>query len=165
LLFIGLAASIVGCADSKPLSDASASSDMGPVSVELGWGSRPFEEVPAVGGDAPLVHGPQGGFHILGRLRMRGLSPDVYVSFRLSPAEGGALVNDPLDRVRRIDGRGLTRVGDAWESSAAELVVLTAIRGPGEVDGRRFRWEVVVEEAGTGRVATAAREVTIVDAP
>ncbi len=138
--------------------DAAAS-----IPLELGTGRTTYETVPPFGATMELVHGPQGGYHIYGRYRFSGFAPDVYVSFRVTPAEGGAPINNADDRVRRIEQRGLQRAGDGWECSFAELVILTAIHGPADVVGRRFRLEVFIRSAATGQVATTEREITIVD--
>lgn len=138
--------------------DASAA-----IPLELGTGRMAYEVVPPFGATAELVHGPQGGYHIYGRYRFSGFAPDVYVSFRVTPAEGGAPLNNPEDRVRRLDQRGLQHAGSAWECAFPELVILTAIHGPADVVGRRFRWEIFVRSAATGQIATTEREITIVD--
>lgn len=143
---------------SAPTYDAAVS-----IPLELGTGRLAYETLPPFGASVGLVHGQQGGYHIYGRYRFSGFAPDVYVSFRLTPAEGGAPLNDPTDRVRRIEQRGLRRAGDGWESAYAELVILTQIHGPAEVVGRRFRLEIFVRSAATGQIATTEREVTIVE--
>jgi hypothetical protein len=148
----------VGPAAAPSAYDASVS-----IPLELGTGQASFEAVPPFGGRVELIHGPQGGYHIYGRYRFSGFAPDVYVSFRVTPAEGGAPLNNATDRVRRIDQRGLVRAGSAWECASPELVILTAIPGPADVVGRRYRWEVFVRSAATGQIATAEREVTIED--
>jgi len=145
-------------APTPPSYDASAS-----IPLELGTGRTAYEAVPPSGANVELVHGPQGGYHIYGRYRFSDFAPDVYVNFRLTPAEGGAALNNPDDRVRRIEQRGLQRAGDAWECAFPELVILTTIRGPADVVGRRFRLELFLRSAATGQIATTEREITIVD--
>lgn len=145
---------------SPPLADH----DAGPVPyVELGTGQAAFEELPPRGGRVELVHGPQGGFHFYGRYRFLDLEPDVYVTFRVTPADGGSPINDPTERFHRLDGRGLQRAGDGWEAVGPELVIVRVTQGPADVVGRRYRWEVFVEGAASGRVTSDTREVTIVD--
>lgn len=135
--------------------------------VELGSGQDRFEDLPRSGGRAELVHGPQGGWHIYGRVRLRGIPPDVYLTFALSPAAGGAPVNFANDTVRRQLGRGLVQVGDAYESSYGELVILADGVRPPDVVGRSFRFSVRVErpDATMPRtlVGTDERVLTVVD--
>ena len=153
---------VAGCGESGALVD-SGDQSLTAVSLEVGTGQATFEAVPPVGGSVELVHGPQGGYHFLGRCRFTGLPPDVYLSFRVTPVEGGDPVNNPADRVHRMAQQGLVQDGDAWESAFGELVILTAIRSPADVVGRRFVWETSLQSAATHQVVTAQREITIVD--
>lgn len=136
---------------------------------ELGTGQLGWETLPPFGGRAELIHGPQGGYHIFGRVRYTGLSPDVRVWFRVTPVEGGAPLNDPTDRIRlyydvnTMTSRGLLRTAAGWESSNALLVILVNIQGPAGVVGRRFRFEAFAQAAGSDAIATTEREITIVD--
>jgi hypothetical protein len=110
-----------------------------------------------------LIHGPQGGYHLFARLREQQLGGDVQVSFSVTPAGGGAPINDPSDRIRLLDGRGLLRTAQGWETSSALLVILVRTRGPEDVVGRRFVLEAVVTPTGSSSSATVRRIVTIVD--
>lgn len=135
--------------------------------VELGSGQDRFEDLPRTGGRAELVHGPQGGWHIYGRVRLRAIAPDVYLTFALSPEAGGAPVNFANDTVRRQLGRGLVQAGDAYESSYGELVILADGVRPPDVVGRSFRFTVRVErpDATTPRtlLGTDERVLMVVD--
>lgn len=164
------ACALCHCGGAAPPADAGAraddAGDVAPAApaVELGTGPRAWQDLPPDGsGRAEVVHGPQGGYHLLGRVRFRGLAPDVYVSFRVTTADGAAVLTDDRDRLRRAPGRGLLETAGGYECTSAELVILTAIRGPAEVAGRRVRVDVRVEEAGGGRALTDSREVTVVD--
>jgi hypothetical protein len=132
------------------------------VPIELGTGSAAWECFAATAPHARLIMGPQGGYHTLGRVRFTGFAPDVTLRFRVVDTGSGTVFNDATDALRRRERQGLTRVGDAWESSSAELVIFTQIRSPAEAIGRTVRWEVTIEETGTGRVARASR-VLIID--
>ena len=163
-MLLALALMAGSCTPDSPAGDAGSRADaLAGIALELGTGQASFVSLPPSGASVELVHGPQGGYHILGRVRFRGFPPDVFTSFRVTPEKGGDPINDPTDRVHRLDQRGLVRIGDEWESSFAELVVLTAIHSPDLVVGRRFRWEVFVQNAATGQVATTEREITVVD--
>ncbi len=135
----------------------------GPV-LELGSGQLAWEPLRPSGNRLELIHGPQGGYHVFGRVRFRGLGSDVYVSFRVTPAGGGPAINDPASRVRLRDTRGLVRLGDdTYETSGAQLVILEAIRGPDEVVGRGYRLEMTVQRFESTQTISASAEITIVD--
>ena len=172
-------ASLAGCSEAAP---SSATSDIGgaldasvlrrdpfdaamytSASLELGTGLEAWQSVAPTGDRVELVHGPQGGYHILGRYRFEGFMPDVFAYFRVTPVEGGAPVNTPTVRLHRTSTAGLTRVGSGYQSTYAELVIFTQISFPAEVVGHRFVWELVLEEVSTGRYATTQREITVVD--
>jgi mannan endo-1,4-beta-mannosidase len=52
-----------------------------------------------------------------------GLPGDVSLAFALRPLGGGPSVSEE-GAVRRVDRRGLTRWGEGWETTSAELVIL-----------------------------------------
>ncbi|MBK8695027.1 MAG: hypothetical protein IPN17_22800 [Deltaproteobacteria bacterium] len=118
-------------------------------------------------GRVELVMGPQGGWHVYGRVRLAGITPDVYLTFALIPEGGGAPVNFANETVRRQERRGLTAVGDLYESSYGELVILADGVRPPDVVGRRFRFGVRIErpDATMVRVLVGSdeRAVTVID--
>lgn len=133
-------------------------------SITLGTGQTQWEPLLPSGNRMELIHGPQGGYHVFGRVRYRGLGPDVLLSFRVTPAEGGPAINDPASRIRLREARGLVRVGeDTWETSSAQLVILEGIRGPQEVVGRRFRLEMLVQRYEAADALAGAIEAEIID--
>lgn len=157
---------LAACAERPVAPDATV--DRPPIArcVDLGTGQLYWEDLDADAGGATrveLIHGPQGGYHIFGRVRFDCFGPDVYVRFRVAPVGGGAPVNDPMDRIRLVEARGLVPSGPGWESSNALLVVLTAVRHPSVVVGQRFRFEAFVSMVPSGPEVTVAREIVIVD--
>lgn len=162
---LGLAAGASsGCSDVTPPADA-APPDRPQVvdpSLELGTGQSFWEPLPD-GAAMELIHGPQGGYHLFARIREQSLGGDVNVTFRVTPVEGGEALNDPSDRIRLIENRGLLRTGAGWESSSALLVILTRIRGPSEVVGRRLILEASVTPNGTTSTSAVRRTITVVD--
>lgn len=131
--------------------------------VELGSGERAWQSLPLDGtGRTELVHGSQGGYHIYGRVRYCGLASDVYLSFRVTAIDDGAVFTLDGDRLRRVLGRGLVQTPAGYESATSELVILQ-IAGPAQAAGRRVRFEARVLDAAGTAMATDAREVTIVD--
>jgi hypothetical protein len=159
-----VALSLIGCGAADPSRDSgSPVDDAGNVAIpfELGTGATQWEDLAPSGQHVKLIMGPQGGYHILGRVRFSGFAPDVNLRFRVSCTSTGQLYNNPDDVLRRRDRQGLVNTGTAWESSTAELVILTQIRSPAEVAGHTVRWDVTLEEGGTGRTARASREFVI----
>lgn len=165
-----LSALLTACSGASPAADAGVdrveipSADIGAELLELGTGQLAWEPLSPTGNRLELIHGPQGGYHVFGRVRYRALGPDVYLSFRVTPVGGGPALNDPAARVRLREGRGLVRLGaDQWETSGAQLVILEAIRGPEDVVGRSFRLEMTVQRFEGAETASAASEITIID--
>ncbi len=155
----------VACSSSVPIDGgAPADAPVGEARVELGSGERAWQALPLDGsGACELVHGPQGGYHIYGRVRYSGLPSDVSVWFRVTALDDGATLTNDGDRLRRVLGRGLAQTATGYESVTGELVILQ-IAGPAQAAGRRVRFDVRVVDAAGGLMATDAREVTIVDA-
>ena len=73
-------------------------------SVEVGGGDVEF--IPLTdGADATMVHGPQGGWHVLGSARMSNFSPIVRIHYTVTVEATGAIVADNNYRVEmRTDG-------------------------------------------------------------
>lgn len=156
-----------GSAGAITPSDASFTTDDAGYTLipfELGTGATQWEDIPAQGAHVPLIMGPQGGYHVLGRVRFSGFSPDVNVRFRVECTSSGTVFNDVSDVLRRRERQGLINTGTYWESSSSELVIFTQIRSPADAAGHAVRWEVTLEEAATGRRARAYREF-VVDYP
>lgn len=160
---------LVGCTDEsidagidastlRPCWDVAASA----IDVDLGTGALAWEALPPFGGRAELVHGSQGGYHFYGRVRVRGVAPDIRIAFRVTAlVDGRSFAYDELP-ARRLLGAGLQATTDGYETGP-ERVILTAIRQAYEVVGMRVRFEVCVQDVATGRAAFASREITIVD--
>ncbi|MDP3274661.1 MAG: hypothetical protein Q8Q09_05655 [Deltaproteobacteria bacterium] len=127
----------------------------------IATGDITWQELTGPDARARLIMGPQGGFHILGRLRFEGFAPDVAVRFRVTDLATGTLFNDPTDVLRRRDRQGLVRTPEGWESVSAELVIFTQIRTADQARGHRVRWDVELEEASSGRRARTSREFLV----
>lgn len=167
---LGLSLSLAGCGGSStPPPGASPPADVAgdrpaATSLSLGTGQSAWEELPADHAtDVELIHGPQGGYHVFGRVRFSGIEPPVTLSFRVVALDDGSVLNDPEDRYRLRPGLGLSPSGDGWESSSAQLVILTAVTQPAQVVGRRCRIEARVEPLNDPAGVTVSREVVVVD--
>ncbi len=158
----------LGCSPAPPsVNDAGTDAPSPSGTVDLGTGQLSWEPLdPAGGTRVELIHGPQGGYHLFGRVRYTGVGPDVYVRFRVTPVDGASPLNDPAERIHLIEGRGLARVGNGWETPNAQLVVLVNIQTPSAVVGRRVRFEVSVAPSPgleTTPALRVSREVLVVD--
>lgn len=154
----GAAAPSVGLDASAPPADAAVANA---ARLELGTGQSAWQDLPPTGGSFGLVMGPQGGYHLYGRVRFAGLAPDVNVSFRVMDHTVGTVFNNPTTTLHRRERMGLVASGDGWESTSAELVILTTIRAPSEVAGHVVCWEATVQELGTGITVQATRVGTV----
>lgn len=133
-------------------------------SVELATGGRTWQDLPRDGsGRAEVVFGPQGGYHIFGRVRFQGIEPNVTLRFRVTSLDGTRVLTDDRDVIRRTLNRGLLALGGGvYESTSGELVILQ-IRGPMDVVGQRWRMEVQVTPADQSPPLTTECSFTIVD--
>lgn len=152
------------CSPGPSPSDAATPGDAPIVdpSLDLGTGQSAWEPI-ADGDPVELIHGPQGGYHVFARIREERLGGDIQVTFRVTPAEGGSPINDPSDRIHLIEGRGLIRTAQGWETSTALLVILTQVRAPSDVVGRRLVLEANVAQNGSTAPTTVRRTIVVVD--
>ena len=67
-------------------------------SVEIGTGDVIFESLEA-GEPVVMVHGPQGGWHMLGSVRTHSMHNVIEVHFTVKDLESGVVVSDNLYRV------------------------------------------------------------------
>lgn len=81
-------AAACGCADTTAPLDATVPGDGPPPSVEVGTGQDGWVDIPP-SGQIQLIHGPQGGWMVFGRARLRGFTPDVFLTFTVTPGDGG----------------------------------------------------------------------------
>ena len=72
-----------------------------PPQIEIGTGDREFEPL-AEGDGVMMVHGPQGGWHMLGSVQITNLSEIVSVHFLIIHSESGVVVADNTYRVATI---------------------------------------------------------------
>lgn len=132
--------------------------------LEFGTGQLEWEPVAPRGTPLELIHGPQGGYHLFGRVRSARLPPAVELRFRVTLASGGPALNNPEERITLRLGRGLRPSPDGgWETSTALLLVLENIRGPEAVVGRTLRIETRARPLDDPRAAVLVREVRVVD--
>jgi len=118
----------------------------GSAAVTLGTGRSAWEDL-ADGAALAPTRGPQGGVHLFARLRVAGLSPDLYVSFRVVDQDSAEVLSILGPPLRRRLGAGLEAWGDGLQSSNAELCIFLQ-SNPALLVGRRVRLEVAVREVG-----------------
>ncbi len=135
--------------------DLEASLDGGAPALALGTGEAAFEPV-AEGGELELVHGPQGGWHVVGAVRMGGFAPDGTVLTYTVRDGATPLVEVPIAlRTSRLvrDGAGYLKLGD---------LLIFPITGPADVVGHAVTIEARVTRDGA-ELAAATLDATIVD--
>lgn len=87
-----------------PSADASLAPECAcaPASAEIGGGERAFE--PLDEGDAlTMVHGPQGGWHVLASLRVRHTLDIVDIAYTIDVVPDGPRVSEQPYRVQLVD--------------------------------------------------------------
>lgn len=151
-----LALTLAACGTSVPDTDAPVADFDAPPSLELGTGESSFVAVPS-GGSLELVHGPQGGWHVVLAARLSGFDPEGTV-LTYGVYDGTTLLTEtPVAiTVRRLvrDGTAYLKLGD---------LLIFAIGGPGEIVGRTVEIRAEIR-SGTTLLAMDRRTVSIVDA-
>jgi len=61
--------------------------------VEIGTGEAFFVDLPS-GSALTMVHGPQGGWHMLASVRVTGTRPEVHIQYEIEHRETGAIISD-----------------------------------------------------------------------
>lgn len=132
--------------------------------LELGAGQLDWEPLsPTAVTPSELIHGPQGGYHLFGRLRSMRLPDAVQVTFRVTDLTSGRVLNNPDERITLRNGRGLSGAPGAWATSNALLIILERIMGPAEVVGHVVEIEAFVRPLNDVRAARVVRRVRVVD--
>jgi len=150
---VALALALAGCGGSEP--------DV-PPEATLGTGIDAF--VPLTDGDiVDIVQGPQGGFHVFGSVRIRGLDPG-------NPDDLGDPSNPTSDFLvfqgdTRVDldashyTQGLDPTAEAGTFEMVGRLLILDIQSPAELDGASLRIEVTVTDVDQ-RSASDQRTVT-----
>jgi hypothetical protein len=151
LLACGLA---LACAEAEP-------------AIELGTGEIEFEPL-SDGGEIEVVRGPQGGYHLLGSVRVAGIDPGNTedLSDRSNPTTTfqvfeGERSLAPFASFTQGIGEGSSA---QWPYEMIGRLVVLDIDSDAELDGHQVRFEVQVRSAG-GVELTDARTLTVVPHP
>jgi hypothetical protein len=135
--------------------------------LEIGTGELDFESL-ADGDDVQVIRGPQGGYHILGSLRMRGIEAGNTSDLR-DPS-------NPTTSFRVLDGatqlapfasftQGIDdSIDDDWSHAMVGRLVILDITDDEEVTGREIRFEVEVATA-SGEVYLDGLDLNVVAHP
>lgn len=73
----------------------------GDPAIEIGSGDREFVTI-ADNDQLPLIHGPQGGNHILGALRVWNMNPIVLIHYTITRIDNGYLFSDNTYRLEMV---------------------------------------------------------------
>jgi hypothetical protein len=165
---------IFGCTSGK--GDTASSTEMetcleATPSIEIGEGERDFvafSDPP----EAMMVHGPQGGWHILGSLQFTGMEPIVEVHYQITHLNSGSLVSDNFYRLAMIETGdcqgyypgmyGYLSVIDLYDGdldTPPELLAGDALRMTFDVTDCLSSMEEAGECVATERTTTASLEV------
>lgn len=87
------------CADTASVLPSSCACDV--PTVEIGGGDIAFVEA-SDGMPATMVHGPQGGWHLLGSARMVNFAPIVTIHYTVTAVALGTVVSDNTYRVQMV---------------------------------------------------------------
>jgi hypothetical protein len=137
------------------------------VSIDLGTGQDDFEEIPRTGApNVQLIHGPQGGYHVWGRVKFSGFQPDVDIWFIATRLSDGVVLHDASVLLHRWIASGVSfgladLGGGTFATEQGELIVLQ-ITCPAQVLGDQLFIRAFVRERATGRIAADWRTVTVV---
>lgn len=156
---------LLGCAPEAQDSGHGADTVM----VQVGTGERDFQPL-EVGEDVTMVHGPQGGWHMLGSARLTGLGEVVRIHFTITDLESGVVVSDNNYRVALLmeeDGVSGYYPGMYGYLDVADLAQGEADTPPELLSGHRVVMRMEVEgEADEGQAPpTGAGEIEITAAP
>ncbi len=164
---LALVALLMACGSGPPASDAGppdAADTLDDPTLEFGTGQLDWEPVAPQGTPLELIHGPQGGYHLFGRLRSARLPGAVEVRFRVTTLTSPEALNNPDERITLRLGRGLRPAPDqGWETSGPLLLVLESVRDPAAVVGRTLRVEALVRPLDETRAARVTRDIVVVD--
>ncbi len=69
--------------------------------LEIGTGAQEYEALRA-GDSVTMVHGPQGGWHMLGSVRLHNMDQIVEIHFTITDVDSGVVVSDNSYRVALV---------------------------------------------------------------
>ena len=75
---------------------------LGDALVEAGGGEDAFEEIED-GAELPLIHGPQGGNHLLASVRVHNMDPIVRIRYTLTRLRDDMVFSDNLYRLQLLE--------------------------------------------------------------
>lgn len=149
----------LACAPAADSGDVTSPADpcrAGPEpTLEIGQGETLYEPLPDGVPEVTLVHGPQGGYHVLLALRARYLEPDQRVLAHLvGTVEGARLAESQPYLAFRCNGQ--TDALEAWN-----LYLIFDAR-PEDLDGRVVTVDASLTDA-LGTTVSATRDLLIDD--
>jgi hypothetical protein len=156
---LALAALVLAGCGAEPTADADACIVDG--RLEVGAGGARLTALPLRGGELPIVHGPQGGIHVVVGLWVRDLPLEMDVTYRLRDAADGSLVG--TETTLHLTP-GFFAVDGARYERHPDLVVLDG--SSADVTPFAGRSVILRAEARTAAgTACDARAATLVDSP
>ena len=93
---------LFACAGSDLPDDTAGGCMSEAATVEIGGGTESFESV-ADGAEATMVHGPQGGWHVLASVSLRHVDPIVSIHYTIEVQPEGTIIADNTYRVQILE--------------------------------------------------------------
>lgn len=109
--------------------------------------------------EVELIHGPQGGYHVVAGVRMIGVDADgKIVVYRATRERDGALLSEMR---YGITARRLTADG-AFRVRSGDFVILD-VTGPDQIAGELLTVEARLETSEGAELATDVRTLSVID--
>jgi len=136
-----------------------------PASIDVGTGADAFVAL-SDGDPVVMVHGPQGGWHLLGSVRTHNMTPVVRIRFEVVVEDGGAVVADNSLYVQTLpDGE----CGGVYPGMYAYLMVDALADGDADTPPELLAYETLLFRAEVedqdGRTAEAEVRITATPDP
>lgn len=162
-----LALLLVGCTPpTRDSSSCEATCACAPSTLRIGTGPLPFEPMQD-GQDVVMVHGPQGGWHVLAGLRATHVQPIVRIHYTID-----ALVSDPPARVSDTRYRVMLVSEETCSGDYPDLFGYLDVRGlsdgqqdtpPELLDGATLRLTMTVEDDVGNTASTVVDTHAVLD--
>jgi hypothetical protein len=127
--------------------------------LEVGAGGARLLALPESGGQLSIVHGPQGGIHVLVGVWVRDLSLDMELTYRLEEPSDGSMIG--AETLLSLDPSLFSPDGTRYQRNPDLIVLDNASPDATPYDGRTARL-IAQAQAGSEWVCDA-RLVTLVD--
>lgn len=113
-----------------------------PGQMEIGSGAFAFQELTPGNEEVELIHGPQGGYHVFGGVKVRevAIDPGVTLLFHFRPVDTCTDIMLPEAKTTiDVGANDFRNAGDGWVATYGYLVILgDSTLSPDDLDGNRY---------------------------